>query len=185
MTATPRPSIAENDVDDLTDESTDGTDADLAAEVVAALTAAGETVAVAESITGGLVCAALTDVPGASAMLRGGIVAYATDLKAELLAVSPVLLGSAGPVHPVVAAAMASAVRTRLTATYGLATTGVAGPDSQDGHAVGTVYVALDGPHGSSVERHHLTGGRADIRDEAVAAALRLLLTEAAADDGR
>lgn len=162
-----------------------GADNDLAAEVVAVLTAAGQTVAIAESITGGLVCAALTDVPGASAVLRGGIVSYATDLKAELLGVSAVLLHSAGPVHPVVATTMASTVRARLSATYGLATTGVAGPDSHHGHAVGTVYLAIDGPGGSSVERHQLTGDRAEIRDDAVAAALRLLLAEATPSDGR
>lgn len=164
-----------DDDDELDDEFED----DLAAAVVGALTASGTTVAVAESITGGLVCAAITDVPGASAVLRGGIVAYATDLKAELLGVSPALLHTAGPVHPVVASMMATSVRQRLGATYGLATTGVAGPDRQHDMAVGTVYVALDGPDGSSVERYQLDGDRADVRDESVAAALRLLLAEA------
>jgi len=157
----------------------------LAEDVVAALAARGATVAIAESVTGGLVCAAITDVPGASAVLRGGIVAYATDLKTELLGVSEVLLGSAGPVHPVVAVTMASAVRVKLGATYGVATTGVAGPGPQRDRAVGTVYIALDGPDGSSVERHQLDGDRADIRDESVVAALRLLLSEASSADGR
>lgn len=199
MSASSHPSEAQdlNGADDAGAASVDGADdaahigaddvaaGDLAAEVVAVLTAAGETVAVAESVTGGLVCAAITDVPGASAALRGGIIAYATDLKAELLGVSSVLLGSAGPVHPVVGATMASAVRARLGATYGLATTGVAGPEPQNGHPVGTVYVAVDGPEGSSVERHQLSGERADVRDEAVAVALRLLLSEASPHDER
>lgn len=158
---------------------------DLAVEVVAALVAAGQTVATAESLTGGLVCGALTDVPGASTVVRGGVVAYATDLKTDLLGVSAALLTSAGPVHPVVASTMARAVRSRLGATFGVATTGVAGPDPQGAQPVGMVYVAVDGPDGSSVERHQLTGDRADIRAEAVSAALRLLLAEATARDER
>src|SRR3984957_19070491 len=96
---------------------------ELATEVIQTLTLVGYTVATAESLTGGLVAAALTDVPGASAAFRGGVVAYATELKAALLGVSPVMLARHGAVYPQVAAAMAEGVRTRLGATYGGATT--------------------------------------------------------------
>lgn len=100
----------------------------LAAEAVSLLIARSETVAVAESLTGGLVTAAVTSVPGCSAVFLGGIVAYATSLKAQLLGVPGDLLAEHGPVHPDVAEAMARGVSARLRATYGLATTGVAGP---------------------------------------------------------
>ena len=114
-----------------------------AAQVVRLLTQQGRTVAVAESLTGGLVVAALVGVPGASKVVRGGVVAYMTDLKASLLGVDEDLLARVGPVDPDVAAAMARGVAVRLGADYGLATTGVAGPDPQDGHPVGEVYVAV------------------------------------------
>lgn len=104
------------------------------------------TVAVAESLTGGLIGAELTAMPGASATYAGGLVVYATDLKASLLGVAPHLLAAEGAVHPQVAAAMATGVRDRLGASYGLAVTGVAGPEPQDGRAVGTVFVAVAGP---------------------------------------
>lgn len=104
------------------------------------------TVATAESLTGGLLGARLTDMPGSSATFRGGVVAYATDLKAGLLDVPRELLAEHGAVHPDVAAAMARGVRDRLGATYGLAVTGVAGPEPQDGHSVGTVDLSVAGP---------------------------------------
>lgn len=146
-----------------------------AERVHAALLARGETLAVAESLTGGAVGAALTAVPGASATLRGAVVAYATDLKTALLGVDPTLLARTGAVHPDVAAQMAVGVRERLGATYGLATTGVAGPDPQDGRPPGEVHVAVAGPAG--VERRALVvgGDRGAVRAAAVAAALRLL----------
>ena len=112
------------------------------AQVVRLLTQRGRTVAVAESLTGGLVVAALVGVPGASKVVRGGVVAYMTDLKASLLGVDEALLARVGAVDPDVAAAMARGVAVRLGADYGLATTGVAGPDPQDGHPVGEVHVA-------------------------------------------
>jgi nicotinamide-nucleotide amidase len=156
-----------------------------AARVVHLLTERGETVAVAESLTGGLVVAALVSVPGASAVVRGGVVAYMTDLKATLLDVDPVLLAREGAVHPDVAAAMAHGVAHRLGATYGVATTGVAGPDPQDGHPVGEVWVAVSGPghaweRGETVVSHTLdpAWGRDGIRRAAVAAALDQLLDD-------
>ncbi|WP_067461733.1 CinA family nicotinamide mononucleotide deamidase-related protein [Actinomadura macra] len=106
----------------------------------------GATVAVAESLTGGLIGAELTAMPGSSATYAGGVVTYATELKSRLLGVPHDLLGEHGAVHPDVAAAMAAGVRDRLGAAYGLAVTGVAGPESQDGHPVGTVYIGLAGP---------------------------------------
>ena len=114
----------------------------VAAQVVRMLTRQGRTVAVAESLTGGLVVAALVGVPGASKVLRGGVVAYMTDLKESLLGVDPELLARVGAVDPDVALAMARGVAERLGADYGVATTGVAGPDPQDGQPVGRVYVA-------------------------------------------
>jgi nicotinamide-nucleotide amidase len=117
-----------------------------AAQVVRLLAQQRRTLAVAESLTGGLVLAILISVPGASQVIRGGVVAYATDLKASLLGVDPALLARVGAVDPDVAAAMAVGVRNRLGADYGLATTGVAGPDPQDGTAVGTVFLGWCGP---------------------------------------
>jgi nicotinamide-nucleotide amidase len=149
-----------------------------AADLVARLTAAGQTVAVAESLTGGLVAAALTEVAGASVVVRGGVLAYATDLKAQLLGVDEVLLARVGAVDADVAEQMASGVRSLMGATYGLATTGVAGPDPVDGKPVGTVYVALVGQGSSRVKALSLSGDRASIRAQSVLAVLALLAEE-------
>jgi nicotinamide-nucleotide amidase len=134
----------------------------------------GETLAVVESLTGGLLAATLVEVPGVSAVFRGGLVVYATDLKATLAGVPADLLEERGPVDPDVAAALAEGGRTRCAADWALATTGVAGPDPQDGKPVGLVYVALAGP-APEVRELSLTGDRAAIRAGAVAAALDLL----------
>jgi len=150
----------------------------LAADLVARLTAAKQTVAVAESLTGGLVCAALTEAAGASVVVRGGVVAYTSDLKAQVLGVDEVLLAQAGAVDAGVAEQMAVGVRALTGATYGLATTGVAGPDPADGKPVGTVYVALVGPGSSRVRALALSGDRAGIRAQTVRAALMLLAEE-------
>lgn len=150
----------------------------LAAELVARLTAERQTVAVAESLTGGLVAAALTDIAGASLVVRGGVVAYATDLKATVLRVDPGLLARAGAVDVDVAEQMAGGVRLLMGATYGLATTGVAGPDPADGKPVGTVYVAVVGPAFSRVKVLHLSGDRAGVRAQSVLAVLTLLAAE-------
>ncbi|MEV4559733.1 nicotinamide-nucleotide amidohydrolase family protein [Kitasatospora sp. NPDC049285] len=150
--------------------------AGLAALALDALKAEGATLAVAESLTGGLLAATLVDVPGASAVFRGSVTAYATELKASLLGVDEGLLAVHGPVHPVVARQMAEGARRLLGADYALATTGVAGPDPQDGQPVGTVHVALAGPAGTEARPLRLSGGRATIRQGSVAAALELLL---------
>lgn len=147
---------------------------DVVLGLVARLKQRGETLATAESLTGGLVGAALTDVPGVSAVYRGGVVVYATDLKATLAGVPEDLLAAVGPVHPDTAAALATGVRERLGATYGLATTGVAGPDPQAGVAAGTVYVAAAGPGAVRVRKLSLQGDRATVRQGSVLAALEL-----------
>jgi nicotinamide-nucleotide amidase len=149
----------------------------LARQIVELLTARGQTVAVAESLTGGLVAAALTDVAGASVVLRGGVVAYATDLKAALLEVPAALLASRGPVDPEVAAAMAAGVRARLGADYGMSTTGVAGPGPADGTPQGTVFIAVDGPSGPAGLGLQLAGDRQNVRAETVRSVLSLLVS--------
>lgn len=160
-----------------------GTGTDGAARLLAALESRGWTLAVAESLTGGAVCARLVDVPGASRVLRGGVVAYATDLKASLLGVGDELLAARGAVDPDVAAAMAAGVRARLGADVGLATTGVAGPDPQDGQAPGTVHVAVVTPSGRRVASWRIAGDRAAVRSATVQGALELALAEAGEQD--
>ena len=156
---------------------TDGSVVDIARIVLDRLAGAGSTVAVAESLTGGLVVANLVAVPGASAVVRGGVVAYATELKHNLLGVDADLLARVGPVHPAVAEAMAEGVRSRLGATYGVATTGVAGPDVQNGMPVGTVVTAVAGPAGTRSDAYTKVGTtRQEIRDWSADHALWLLL---------
>ncbi|MER5746930.1 CinA family protein [Streptomyces sp. NPDC059913] len=150
-----------------------------AAGVLALLGERGESLAVAESLTGGLVAAELTSVPGSSRSFRGSVTAYATPLKRDVLGVDGALLAERGAVDPEVARQMAAGVRRVLGADWGVATTGVAGPDPQDGKAVGTVYVAVAGPGGAeNIAALRLNGGRADIRRESVRSALTLLSAE-------
>ncbi len=158
--------------------------------MVRLLTVRGETLAVAESLTGGLVAAEITSVPGASKVFRGSVTAYATDLKHRLLGVDADLLRARGAVDPQVAAQMAAGVRQALGADWGVATTGVAGPDPQDGQEVGTVFVAVHGPDGATtgsasggkVEALRLNGDRAEIRMESVRSVLALLLRQPAGE---
>jgi len=149
---------------------------ELAEQVLERLRAGGQTIAVAESLTGGLVAAALTDVPGASAVFRGGVITYAVELKAQLLGVDAVMLRRHGAVYPPVAAAMAQGVRARLGATYGVATTGVGGPEPADGQPVGTAHIAVSVADDTVVRTIALTGGRQEIRRLTVEHALGLLL---------
>lgn len=146
-----------------------------AREVVTLLRGAGLTVACAESLTGGALVSALVDIPGASAVVRGGVVAYATDLKTALLGVDPVLLAVNGPVDPEVARQMADGVRTRLGADVGVATTGVAGPARQHGQPVGTVYIAASTAQRVVVRPLRLVGSRDALRAATVLAALALV----------
>ncbi|MEU5611347.1 CinA family protein [Streptomyces sparsogenes] len=151
----------------------------VAAEALGLLEGRGETVAVAESLTGGLLAAELTAVPGASRSFRGSVTAYATELKREVLGVDGPLLAARGAVDPEVARQMARGVRRVLGADWGVATTGVAGPTPQDGQPVGTVHVAVAGPSGAATGAAlHLAGDRAGIRGQTVEAAVKLLLRE-------
>ncbi|MFC9593954.1 CinA family protein [Streptomyces sp. NPDC056944] len=154
-----------------------------AARVLALLAERDQTLAAAESLTGGLVAAELTGVPGASASFLGSVTAYATALKRELLGVDGSLLAERGAVDPEVALQMAAGVRDRLGADWGISTTGVAGPTPQDGQPVGTVYVAVAGPAATSaragkVVSLRLNGDRTEIRRESVRSVLELLHEE-------
>jgi nicotinamide-nucleotide amidase len=149
----------------------------LAARILAELARCGETLASAESLTGGMIGALLTGIPGASDSYLGGVISYATRLKAILAGVDPATLAELGPVAARTAAEMARGVAERCGADWGLATTGVAGPDTQDGHPLGQVFVAVS--HQSSdllsVRELQLEGDRAMIRQRSAAAALGLL----------
>lgn len=134
----------------------------------------GLTLAVAESLTGGQVSSTLVSVPGASAVVVGAVVAYATRVKAELLGVDRERLEAVGPVDGHVARQMAQGVARLLGADLGLATTGVAGPGDADGHRAGTVHVAASGPWGVISRELRLQGDRSQVRDGATAAVLAL-----------
>lgn len=153
-----------------------------AARLVASLAERGLTIAVAESLTGGLLTAALVEVPGASTVLRGGIVAYATELKHALLGVDASLLQRAGAVDPTVAEQMAAGVRERCaidgrSADLGVSTTGVAGPGPSDGKRAGLVYIGFAIGTSTLAERLDLDGDRDEIREQTVARALGCLVT--------
>lgn len=144
----------------------------LATELVQDGTALGFTVAVAESLTGGLLAAAITSVPGASAVFRGSVTAYATEIKASVLGVDADLLASRGAVDAEVARQMAYGVRRLFGASIGLSTTGVAGPTEQDGKPVGLVYVGYCASSRPTAEELHLEGDREAIRAQTVLRAL-------------
>ncbi|MFJ3958708.1 CinA family protein [Arthrobacter sp. NPDC090010] len=137
----------------------------------------GVTVATAESLTAGLVAARLADVPGASGTLRGGVVSYHNDVKRDLLGVSAELLAERGSVDADVARAMAAGARVACGADLAVSTTGVAGPDAHDGKPVGTVYIGVADASGSVAHAHHFVGGRPQIREAAVRAAVVHLLS--------
>jgi nicotinamide-nucleotide amidase len=148
-----------------------------AARVVAALRESGTSLATAESLTGGLLCAALTGVPGASAVVLGGVVAYSVELKAAVLGVPRDLLEAQGAVAADTASAMAAGVRRVSGASLGVATTGVAGPDPSEGKPVGTVFVAVSaGESLGQVRALTLHGSREQIRRRTVESALDLVL---------
>jgi nicotinamide-nucleotide amidase len=150
-------------------------DSSVAGEV---LRAHGWTVAVAESCTGGLLGAALTAVPGSSAYVLGGVIAYDNAVKTEVLGVGADLLARHGAVSEEVGAAMAQAARERLGADIGVGITGVAGPGSEAGKPAGLVYVAIASSESTRVVRLDGDRGREGNRANAVTTALRLL-TEA------
>ncbi len=146
-----------------------------AAEALTLLRAAGATLATAESLTGGRLAAAVTSVPGASASYLGGFVTYATQLKESFLDVPRAIVEEYGVVSGECARAMAAGCRAATGATYAVATTGVAGPDMQEGKPVGTVYVGLSGPDGVTVLTMELVGDRRRIQDRACREALSAL----------
>ena len=152
-----------------------GLDRRQVADLLDRLRERGQTLACAESLTGGLLSAVLTAVPGASAVVRGGLVVYATDTKATLAGVSSFLLRRHGPVHPDVAMALATGAAQRCQASYGLGLTGVAGPEPQHGVMPGTVYIGLHGPAGVTVHTMHAEGDRHAVRLAAVRAAITFL----------
>lgn len=156
--------------------------AELAKRVIARAAELGARVAVAESLTGGLVSAVLVGVPGASRVFTGGIVAYDTSLKASLLRVDEDLLREVGPVDAEVARQMARGVRATCgAAEFGVATTGVAGPaaDPQTGQAPGTVWVGVSSAHGERAVLIEVSGAdRAEVREAAVEGALAALIDE-------
>lgn len=146
-------------------------------QVIAALVERGLTIAVAESLTGGMLVAELIATPGASATVLGGIVAYDTRLKHSLVGVDADLLARSGAVDPLVAEQMADRVRSACAvggrpADVGISTTGVAGPETQDGHAVGTVYLGFAVGDLVFSRRLELSGGRETIRRAAVSESL-------------
>ena len=147
------------------------------AEIARLLGRAGQSLACAESCTGGLIAARLTDLAGISAVFRGGVVAYANEVKRLCLGVDEAILATEGAVSASCAAAMAEGVRERLKSDWGVATTGIAGPSgATPGKPVGLVFIAVAGVHGTVVERLLLDGDRAAIRDQAATRALALLL---------
>ena len=170
------------DLDDalsaLADNSLAASEYEIARAVIIAATLSGKTIATAESLTAGLISATLATIPGASNVLRGGIVAYATDLKASALHVPQALLDKGGPIQTPVAGAMAVGARAWAEADFGLACTGVAGPDEQEGHPVGEVHVAVAGPTEGAVRTHSLTltGDRDGIRHGTVLVVLGMVL---------
>lgn len=149
---------------------------ELAAEVVSALAAKGGTLAVCESLTGGGIGYAITAVPGSSAVFRGGLITYATDLKVNLLGIGAALVERHGVVSGEVACAMAEASRARCVSDWSVAVTGVAGPERQDGQPPGTVFVAVAGPRGATSVRHVFAGDRAAVREQTIRSALAAVL---------
>ena len=149
---------------------------DLAAVVLELLAESGNTLAVAESCTGGLIGGRITNVPGSSAVFRGGVIAYSNDLKTSRLGVPVGMLEQCGAVSGEVAGRMALGARTACGSDYGLAVTGIAGPTGgTEEKPVGTVWIGLSGPDASSETLLHFPGGREAIRTRTVQAALNTL----------
>lgn len=145
--------------------------------VIAAAIEQDVQLATAESLTAGMIAARLAEVPGASAVLRGGVVSYSSDVKRELLGVDAQLLEAQGSVDPEVARQMAVGALQACGADLAVSATGVAGPDAHDGKAVGTVYIGWAKGEESGSKVHHFVGDRAQIREQSAAAALQQLAT--------
>lgn len=140
-------------------------------------TASGISIAVAESCTGGLIAHRITNVSGASAVFSGSVVAYANEVKMNLLGVPEEALTRCGAVSEPVALAMAEGVRNAMNTDFSAAVTGIAGPGGgTEEKPVGTVYIAVAGPAGTRAYLHHFTGNRSDIKTQTAEAALSHLL---------
>lgn len=148
----------------------------VAARAVALLKEKGLTVATAESCTGGLIAAAITDVAGASRVFGTGVVSYCNDCKRKLLGVSAATLDAEGAVSAATAAGMAEGVRRVGDAAIGVSVTGEAGPVAAENHPVGTVFIGLSDEQGTVTEEHHFEGDRAAVRRQAAVAVLSLLI---------
>ena len=149
----------------------------LSSEVIARLE--GKTLVTAESLTGGGIGAELTSVPGASAVYKGGIISYVNDVKRDVLGVPQEILDRYGAVSAWTAGYMASGVRKLLKADIAVSVTGLAGPGGDEfGHPVGTVYIGYDSRRNSLVKEFHFEGSREDVRNQTIAAALKLILEE-------
>ncbi|MFC6152263.1 CinA family protein [Nocardioides yefusunii] len=146
-----------------------------ACDLVHSLAARRATLATAESLTGGQLAAAITAIPGASQSYRGGVVSYATDVKTDVLGVDALVVSRHGVVSAECAVQMAERVRELVGSDWALSTTGVAGPDRQEGKAVGTVHVGLAGPEGSRSFLLNLHGDRHAIQHAVVEQALEFL----------
>ncbi len=152
---------------------------DLASSAIALLKAKGLTVATCESLTGGMICSTLVDVPGASQVVRGGFITYQTDTKSLLADVSAALIADRGVVSAEVAMAMAEGVRSKLAADIAVSATGMASPGESWEPPAGTVFVGVASAHGTRAIPLKLSGSRAEVRQQTVKAALGAILTEA------
>ena len=151
---------------------------ELARSAVAALKARGLTCATCESLTGGLICATLVDVPGASAVVRGGLITYQTEVKTLLAGVPTPLIGEAGVVSAEVAIAMAEGCRSRLGADIAVSATGMASPGEPGDPPAGTVFLGVSSPRGTRAIPLQLTGDRQQVRHGTVEQALMAILAE-------
>ena len=146
-----------------------------ASKVIAQL--AGKTLVTAESLTGGGIGAALTAVPGASAVFKGGIISYTDAVKREVLGVPAAYLSSFGAVSAPVAEAMALGVFNLMQADYAISVTGLAGPAGDDyGNPVGTVFIGFCSKTTGFSKEYHFSGDRESIRNQTIEAALQLIL---------
>ena len=151
---------------------------DLAREAITALKNRGLTVCTCESLTGGLICATLVDVPGASKVVRGGLITYQTDTKPLLAGVDAALIEKKGVVSAEVAAAMADGARNRLQADIAVSATGMASPGEPDEPPAGTVFVGVASAKGTRAIPLKLSGTRAEVRQKTVETAIKAILTE-------
>ena len=139
-------------------------------DILTILRQRGESICVAESLTGGGLAEALTSIPGSSEVFKGSITAYQSQIKISLLKIPAELISEFGVVSEEVAAAMAGGAKDLMDSTWSISTTGVAGPGPSDGVAAGTVWVAIDGPISQTLQLE-LSGTREIVRKATIAGA--------------